>query len=218
MFVKLWMKTTLLTISPGQSIREAEELMSTNKIRRLPVVKGERLVGIISRDDLFQAMPSVIDPAAGSDQWDSASQAEVATLMSRNPIVAAPMDILEDIAATMKRNKLGGLPVCEGDTLVGIITESDIFQAFSTLLGAERPDDVRIELIIDNDSETLYEVIDLCCDHDLRLNSLTIFRDYSPDHQLITLRVKGEEVEPFIDDIWKSGSQVLRILHNGQEK
>ncbi len=212
MFVKLWMKTDVISISTEQSLREAEEIMVTHKIRRLPVIKEEKLVGILSQEDIKRALPSVLNGTIGDDSWDSAAQAKVSSLMTANPITASPLDPIEDVAVTMRKNKVGGIPVCHDGELVGIITESDIFQAFAEVLGAGNIDDTRIELKINHDSEAVYEIIDLCQEHDMRLNAISTYKDYSHEHQLLTLRVKGEQLDQFIDELWNLDCQINRII------
>jgi CBS domain-containing protein len=48
------MSKSLITVDPDMSVRDAARLMATNKIRRLPVVKAERLVGILVASDLVR--------------------------------------------------------------------------------------------------------------------------------------------------------------------
>ena len=134
MFVKLWMSEKIITIDQESSISEANELMQQNQIRRLPVTtENNQLVGILSKADIVNAMPSAIDASYDQSARSLAGQAQVKAFMTNNPITVGPMDPLENVASSMRKHKVGGFPVVQNDSLIGVITESDIFQAFIQL-------------------------------------------------------------------------------------
>jgi acetoin utilization protein AcuB len=104
--------------------------MLENKIRRLPVVEEGNLVGMVTIEDLRQMEPIKV---AGFDLIHISkmlSRLPVRQLMTENPKTIAPTASLIDAARLMLKHKISALPVLEGDKLVGIITESDIFRAF----------------------------------------------------------------------------------------
>ena len=212
MFVKLWMKTDVITLAPDQTLAEAEALMQQNRIRRLPVVAGPSLVGILTREDIQKAI------SAGGDESSRliAAQGKVAAHMTRNPISADPMDPLEDIALAMRRNKIGGIPVIEDKTLVGIITESDIFRALTEILGAGK-NGARVEMKIGQSSKELFQVVKLCKQFDVAITAISIYQDFSPEHRLLTLRLDGDELDDLIDSLRQSGCQINRIMRFDKE-
>ena len=212
MFVKLWMKENIITIAPDQTLAEAEALMKQHRIRRLLVVQGPTLVGIIAREDIRRGVPASCDESTRL----IASQSKVEAYMTQNPITADPMDPLEDIALTMRRNKIGGIPVLENNNLVGIITESDIFRALTEILGAGR-NGARIELKIGHDSKDIFQVVKLCKQFDILITAISIYHDFSPEHQLLTIRLDGEELNALIDALWQSGCQINRIMRFDEE-
>lgn len=207
MFVKLWMKKNVITISPEQTLAEAEALMQQHQIRRLLVVKDTTMVGIITKEDLQKGIPTSGD----TNTRLIAAQSKVEAYMRQNPITADPMDPLEDIALTMRRNKIGGVPVLEGAALVGIITESDIFRALTEILGAGKKG-ARIELKIGRGSNDLFQIVKLCKQFDISITAMSTYQDFSPEHQLLTIRLDGEELNALIDALWQSGCQINRIL------
>jgi acetoin utilization protein AcuB len=119
-----------VTISPGSPLRDAYWLMIENKVRRLPVLDGTRLVGIITQEDLRRAeTPSGI----GLDLVkisEALSRITVRQLMTLDPKTISDDSPLIEAARMMLEHKVSALPVMEGEQLVGIITESDIFQAY----------------------------------------------------------------------------------------
>jgi len=212
MFVKLWMHEEVITVQPDSTIAEAEKLMSQHKIRRLPVIGAEgRLLGILSKEDIQNALPSIIDANFDESARALANQAKVEAFMTKDPIIAEPMEPLEKVAATMRKNKVGGIPVVAEGKLVGIITESDIFQAFIEILGGN-DEGVRIELSIGSEARSIYRTVDIFKKHDMHLLTLTACNDYSSDNRLLTLRFRGEDIDPLIDDLWSSGCKINSII------
>ena len=104
--------------------------MIENKIRRLPVMDGDTLIGIVTLENLRRINPISI---AGLDILhinEMLARLPVRQLMTGNPITISPTAPLIEAARTMLQHKISALPVLEGSELVGIITESDIFRAF----------------------------------------------------------------------------------------
>jgi acetoin utilization protein AcuB len=209
MFVKLWMKENPVVVTQEQTLTEADALMRQHAIRRLPVVDAENaLVGIITRQDIMRAVPidAFLDDAAVG------SQSPVAAFMTASPITADPMDPLETATHTMRKNKIGGLPVvAHNGTLIGIITESDICRALMDILGAEEGG-ARIEMQIGKTARDIYETFEIFKDFDMLVRTVAVYPDFSENHQLLTIRVQGEELEKMLDALWKSGCKIHRIL------
>ncbi|AEH51703.1 CBS domain-containing protein [Pseudothermotoga thermarum] len=139
MFVKDVMTKNVVTISPEASFFDAMDLMRQKNVRRLPVVKenGE-VVGIITEKDLFKASPS---QATTLDMWEMTSllsKLKVKQIMKREVIHVHPDTPIEEAAKLMADNKIGSLVVLKEGKLVGIITETDIFKVFITMLGARQ--------------------------------------------------------------------------------
>ncbi|MCI0709147.1 MAG: CBS domain-containing protein [Chloroflexi bacterium] len=127
--VSEWMSSTPVTIDHETPIVDAHQLMKERNVRRLPVLKHNKLVGIVTIGDIREASPS---DATTLSVWEMnylLSKLTVAKVMTKNPITVKPDDMVKHAAQIMLDKKLSGLPVVNdhGD-LVGIITESDIFR------------------------------------------------------------------------------------------
>lgn len=137
-----------VVISRDTGVDDALRLMRDKNVRRLPVMdKNGRLVGIVSDKDLYLASPS---PATSLDIFELRyllSRLTVEKIMSTPVITVTPKTPLEEAARIMADKKIGGLPVIDGDNMVGIITESNLFKIFVELLGA-RKRGVRVTLIV----------------------------------------------------------------------
>jgi acetoin utilization protein AcuB len=138
MFVRDRMSSPAVTIIPDTSLQAALNLMHEHRFRRLPVVdeKG-RLVGIVSERDLLYASPPPATLLSGLELNYVLTERRVDEIMTRNVLTATPDTFVEDAARLMVDNKVGGLPVVEGDNhVVGVITETDVFRAFIELYRA----------------------------------------------------------------------------------
>lgn len=129
--VRDWMTPNPLTVSSGCTLYEAYRLMMDRRIRRLLVVDQRVLTGVVTLEDLRRKMPdSVIDMEVDPYQTkDLLRKTTVGEVMAAHP-KTVPVDAsLIQAAQLMLEHKISTLPVMNGDRLVGIITESDIFEA-----------------------------------------------------------------------------------------
>jgi acetoin utilization protein AcuB len=209
MYVKLWMKKDVVVVNQEQSLVEADMVMRQHSIRRLPVVDADnKLVGILTRQDIMKARP--IDST--QDNEGLGVQAPISAFMTTSPITVDPMEPLEAVTQILRQNKIGGVPVVERDgKLVGILTESDICQAVIDLLGAGE-NGARIELQVGKTTRELYEAFEIFKDFEMLVISVAVYPNYSEKHQLLTIRVQGDEMQTMVDTLWKSGCKVHRIM------
>jgi len=140
MLVKERMTRHPITINPDTSLHEALRIMRDEKVRRLPVLdKQGKLVGIVVEADLLHASPSPATTLSVYELNYLVARIKVEDLMSREVVTIEEDCPLEEAARIMVDNDIAGLPVMRGDTLVGMITESDLFKIFLELLGARNP-------------------------------------------------------------------------------
>jgi acetoin utilization protein AcuB len=127
-----------ITISPDLSIAEAMEQMRNDKVHRYPVVdKKGKLVGIVTDQDLLYASPSSVTSLTVWEITYLLNQVKVKEAMTREVITVKEDCPIEDAAGIMREKHVSGLPVMRGEQLVGIITESDLFDVFLELLTAQ---------------------------------------------------------------------------------
>jgi len=120
-----------LTITPDTSLRRIFELMKREGCRQLPVVDGDRVVGIVTDRDIRLVMNS---PIVLHERWqDEELLDKVAAegVMTPNPITVSPDTPAYKAAEMLSTYKFGALPVVDDETLVGIITVTDFLDHVS---------------------------------------------------------------------------------------
>jgi acetoin utilization protein AcuB len=124
-----WMTREVVTIAPETTLKEAHDIMNSKRIRRLPVVSHDKVVGIVTLGDVRYAEPS---KASSLSRWEVnhlLAELKVSEIMTRNPATIHQTASIGEAAQIMLDRKFSGLPVVDAQNhLVGIITESDIFR------------------------------------------------------------------------------------------
>jgi len=208
MLVKNRMTKNPITVKPDLPIAEALEWMRREKVRHFPVVnkKGE-LVGVVARDDLLYASPS---PVTSLSMWEITylmSQVTVEEAMTKDVITAVEDTPLEEAARIMFDEKIGCLPVMRDGTVVGIITESDLFAAFLELFGGHEKG-VRLTVLAPYYKGSLADIATKITEEGGLILALNVFEGEDPSNWGCTLKVTDigqdellEVVEPLIVEV-----------------
>jgi len=159
MFVQDLMQTKLITVTPETTLPEAIRLTGQRGIRHLPVLEDGTLVGMVSDRDLKRAMAS---PATSLDVRELnylLDRLRVGEIMTRGVITARPTTPVEEAARLMVQEKIGALPVTDGERLVGIVTETDVLELFVKAMGAGAPSS-RLDVVLGEDPSALAKVVE----------------------------------------------------------
>ena len=135
-----WMKQKVLTLGPEASAFEALRLCRERRIRHIPVVKDERLVGIISDRDLRDASPPLGDP----ERVSTMKEILLEEVMTREVITTHPEDTIVHAVREMYERKIESLPVVDEEKLLGIVTSSEVMRALIAVIGVHEPGHSRI--------------------------------------------------------------------------
>ncbi|WP_027367157.1 CBS and ACT domain-containing protein [Desulfocurvibacter africanus] len=129
MLIKDWMNTPVITVGPDESMMKASKLLKDKNIRRLPVVDDTgKLIGILSDRDIKEASPSKATTLDVHELYYLLSEIKVKDIMTKNPVRLKAEDSVEKAAVLLSEKSLGGLPIVDdNDSVVGIITEKDMF-------------------------------------------------------------------------------------------
>lgn len=172
MVVRDCMTTLVQTVQPDDSVAAVREAFRRRRMRHMPVVAAGRVIGIVSDRDV-------------------AGVAETTTVdgvMTPNPATIAPGAPVEQAAAIMRQRKLGALPVVEGESLVGIVSESDLLEALTTLCAMLDPT-TAIEVECEDDAGAAGRISRLLGRHGGRVACLTAVRTHG-GRQRISFRVR----------------------------
>lgn len=209
MLVRERMSTRPVTIRADTSITEALRTMRERQVRRLPVLNDEgRMVGIVSEKDLLYASPSPATSLSIYEMHYMLSQLLVTELMSRDVITVTPDTPLEEAALLMVDNTIGGLPVMEGDRLVGIITETDVFKVFLELLGA-RVAGLRLTLGIPERKGEMARITTAIAQLGGNILALGTFLGDDPTNAVVTVKVEDVDEQALKDAMRDLGLEIL---------
>jgi acetoin utilization protein AcuB len=125
-----------VTVGPEETLSRGLELMLSHHIRRIPVVVGDQLVGLLAEGDLKRAQPSILNSTA--EEFQQVMDATpVSRIMITNLVTVAEDTPLVEAARTLHKTKYGALPVLRGGALVGILTDNDLIRTLASVLGEE---------------------------------------------------------------------------------
>jgi len=217
MFVKDWMKKDVITVEESDTVLDAMHIMRENNIRRLPVLKNGKLVGIITEKDIKGFAPSKASTLDIYEVHNILAKTLVREVMTREVITVSPEDTIERAALILRDMRFGGLPVVEkDDKIVGIITAVDIFDVFVEAMGMRKPG-FRINITTEDRPEAIPEIAMTLKTHALNIISLVtfFFKDKDESKSDIVIRVTGtkEQVENAVEELKGMGHDVSNVLY-----
>ncbi len=192
MFVSHWMTRKVFTLSPEDSVTHAVKLMKERGIKHIPVVKGDRMKGIISDRDIKEFSPS---KATALDMYELhyiLAKTRVKELMKTKVVTTSPETPVEEAAMVMFDQGVGCLPVLEGGLLVGIISDRDIFRVLVDVTGVRHGGN-RIYLTLEDRPGSIKEVADIIRKNGFHLQSiLTSYEKVREGYRYVVIRTKGK--------------------------
>ena len=136
MLVRDRMTKNPYTIQASAGITELMGLIREKNLKRVPVLDGEKVVGMISTSDIDKVSPTKATSLSVFEINYLLSKVQVKDAMKRNFIAISPDELVEDAAVEMRAARVSAVPVVDNGKLVGIMTESDLFDALIDVLGA----------------------------------------------------------------------------------
>ncbi len=212
MFVRNKMTANPFTISPDQTIPDAHEIMTTHGIRRLPVMKNGKLVGIVSKEDITKYSPSKATTLSMGEITYLLSKTKISMIMTKDPVTISSNALLEEAATLMRDNDISFLPVVDDGKLVGIITESDIFDAFIELLGF-REHGTRLTIEADDAPGIMCNLTKIIGDFGANINHVAVYRG-SNGKSAIVVGVNSLNTADLEKSIESQGFKILYKLQN----
>jgi acetoin utilization protein AcuB len=211
MLVKERMTSPVLTITSDVSVQDALTRMHQDKVRRYPVVdKHEKLIGIITETDLFNAKPS---KATTLNIWeinDLLNKITVDRVMSKKVITVDEDCPIEEAARIMADHEISSLPIMRESSLVGMITETDLFHILLEMMGGRTPG-VRITIEVLDKPGKLYELAGIIHKLGGDLLGVAAVLGTRAETRILTLKVTGIKLNTLRDAVKPAVEQVIDI-------
>jgi acetoin utilization protein AcuB len=200
------MSRPVISVSPDAPIHDVLAMFKKEHIRRAPVLKDGKLVGIISQGDLLNASPSPVTTLSIWEMNYLLSKVTVKRVMSKKVTTVDVDTPIEEAARIMADSKIGGMPVMNNGRVVGMITETDLFKVFLELMGA-RDKGIRVTATIDDKPGVLAKVTKAIADVGGNFVSFGFFAGSDAATKVLTFKVEGVKKD-----------EIKRVLGNTVKK
>ena len=158
----------------------------------MPVVEKGKLVGLVTDGDLREVSPSPATTLSIFELNYLVAKTPIREVAVKKVLTCTPDTLIEDAALLMREKEIGSLPVVEGEKLVGIITELDIFDAFLDIMGFHSPGE-RVEIEAADEVGVLEDLALVFKENNVNVASFAIYHSAQGDVQIIS-RLNGERI------------------------
>lgn len=188
-----------ITVTPDTPVGKALKIMQQHNIRHLPVMENDFMVGWVSARTLREVLlASLLETITVGD------------VMVEAPISVSPETTVEEAARLVHEHKIGGMPVLDGEKLVGVITVHDLLSAFISMLGLLRTSS-RVDLRLDPRPETVEEVSRLIQAKGGRIINIA-FGPTREGKRCYFFRLEKCPLEPIIAALREKGYEVVDFI------
>ena len=209
MFVAEYMTTSPITIRRGTPVSEALNIMKKHKIRELPVVSENKLVGLVTERELLAVSPSPATTLSVYEMKDLMAKMAVGDVMIKKPITVSPDCTIEEAALIMRDHKVGCLLVQENEVLVGIITQTDIFEALIKIFGLRKAG-TRIVIEAQNRIGLIAQITNIVKDCGVNVIGIAVL-EKTKDRVQVMLRLSTVEPDEVIKGLEDAEFTVVKV-------
>ena len=222
MLVKNWMSKKVITIDADDSMQDAMALLKEHGIRRLPVMKKGKLVGIVTDRDLKKASASDATTLEIHELLYLLTAVKVKDIMTKDPITVPPDYTVEETAQVLLEGKISGAPVVDhSGKVVGVITQSDLFRVLMSLTGIENGG-IQFGLQVEDRAGSIKEVADIVRQYGGRMVSILTSYDQVPaGYRNVYIRMHSidrAKIEELNDALSQKASLLYRIDHRENDR
>lgn len=210
MFVKWRMTANPFTIDSGVTVPDAIELMQTHNITKLPVLRDGKLCGVVSQSDINRALPSDATSLSFGEVAYLLSKLKIYKIMQKNPPTISADAMLEEAAIVMRDSKVDILPVMDEGKVVGVITESDVLDAFIDINGAREPG-TRLVIEADDQPGVMSRLARVTGELETNITHIAVYRT-GMESSFVLLGVNTVNTSDLEYAFTKAGFQVRYVL------
>ncbi len=195
------MATNVITVRLDDKVSEVLHMMNIKKIRRVPVVENGKVIGIVTDTDMDRVSPSGATTLSKYELIYLWSKITIRDALPRYQklVTIGPDHYIEEAAQLMNQHRIGALPVMEKDQLVGIITETNIFDGLIKLMQVKKSH-TRVDLKLEDKVGTLAAVTSLIAQANKNLLNSTVYEDSDHMFRLI-LRIEGHDTDEIVEEL-----------------
>ena len=205
------MSTNVVSVDEKTLIDDARKIMEVHKIRRLPVMKKDKLVGLVTKHMLLEASPSPATSLSIHELHYLLAKMTVKEIMVKNPFTISPDMPAEEALQVGQEKGYGGFPVVENNRLVGMVTESDIVRIITRVLGV-REKGKRIDIRAANEFGNMKKIMGILDKNKtVLLSMMTLPPEEWEKDWLVVLRLKREDADPIAKELKSSGFNVTYV-------
>jgi len=217
MLVKKWMSKNVITVDENEAMSNATKLMKENSIRMLPVLKKDKLTGVITDRDLKRASASDATTLEVHELLYLLGNIKVKSIMTKKPISVSPDITVEETAEILLENKISGAPVVDDKgQVVGVITQVDIFKVLISLTGVGKRG-IQFAFQIEDRSGSIREVTDVIRNHGGRMASiLSSYNDVPEGYRNVYIRmynIDRYKLQKLLDALGKTAELLYFVDH-----
>lgn len=210
MYVKNYMSTDLVTITPDTTVIKALDLMRQHDIHRLPVVVKGQLVGLLTESVIAKNSPSTATSLSVHELNYLLNKTTAADIMIRRVITTSPDALLEQAASEMRNMDVGVLVVMDHTQLVGIITDKDIFEAFIDINGYYTPGTRFVVEVVDDKAGILEDIGETTAKHNWSITQMNVY--HLDDKTNVVVHVDTQDSEEVARVFQEKGYKVSGVF------
>lgn len=210
MYVKNYMSTDLVTITPDTTVIKALDLMRQHDIHRLPVVVKGQLVGLLTESVIAKNSPSTATSLSVHELNYLLNKTTAADIMIRRVITTSPDALLEQAASEMRNMDVGVLVVMDHAQLVGIITDKDIFEAFIDINGYYSPGTRFVVEVVDDKAGILEDIGETTAKHNWSITQMNVY--HLDDKTNVVVHVDTQDSEEVARVFQEKGYKVSGVF------
>jgi acetoin utilization protein AcuB len=208
MLVKGWMTSDVITIDEETSMMKASQIMKENNVRRLPVMRKGKLVGMVTDRDIKEASPSKATTLDIHELYYLLSELKIKDIMRKNLVTVGPEETVEKAAVKMLEHRISGLPVVnDKGKVVGVITQGDIFKVLVSLTGIYRGG-IQLAFNLEDRPGSIKDVADVIRKHGGRMVSILTSYDMCEENcRHVYIRIKDipeDKLKALTEDLDKN--------------
>jgi acetoin utilization protein AcuB len=197
-----------ITVETDTLLRDAHRLMVKHKIRKLPVLKRGKLVGILTYDMILEASPSPATSLSIQEVRFLLAEMKVKEIMAKDPETLGPDTEFEKVLLLGQNRRIRGFPVVDKGKLVGITTHGDILRLLTRTLGLHE-EGVRITIEgLGGHLGELKDIIAIFDRHQAMVMSIMTLPQAEGKDWSVVIRLKTRDATAVVHDLRKAGLQV----------